>query len=48
MVGSVRCITTVNIRGSAVASVARGVRKGELAEKAAVGCGRKCLVGARE
>ena len=47
VVGSVRCLTTMNKRGSAVASVAKGVRKGKLAEKTAVGCGRKCLVGAR-
>ena len=46
-VGSVRYLTTVNIRGSAVASVAKNVRKGELAEKTAIGCGRKRLVGAR-
>ena len=47
VVGSVRCLTTVNIRGSAVASVDKNMRKGEFAEKAAVGCGRKRLVGAR-
>ena len=47
VVDSVRCVTTVNVRSSAVASVAKSVRKGEFAEKAAVGCGRKRLVGAR-
>ena len=47
VIGSGRCLTAVDIRGSAVASVANSVRKGELAEKAAIGCGRKRLVGAR-
>ena len=47
VVGSVRCLTTVNIRGSTVAGVAKRVRKGEFAEKAAFGCGRKRFVGAR-
>ena len=46
VVGSVRCPMAVHIRGGAVASVAKGVRKGKFAEKAAVGCGRKRLVGA--
>ena len=46
VVGSVRFLTTVNIRGSAVASVTKNVRKGEFAEKVDVGCGRKRLVGA--
>ena len=47
MVGSARCLTTVNIRDSAVASVAKSVRKGQFTQKATVGCGRKRLVGAR-
>ena len=47
VVGSVRCLTTVNIRGSAVTGVAKSVRKGEFAEKATVGRGRKRFVGAR-
>ena len=47
VVCSVRCLTTVNIRSSAVASVAKGVQKGKLAERTVVGWGRKCLVGAR-
>ena len=37
--GSVRCLTTVNIRGSAVTSVVKNVRKDEFAEKADVGYG---------
>ena len=45
VVGIVCCLTTVNICGSAVASVAKSVQKGEFAEMAAVGCGRKRLVG---
>ena len=47
VVGSVRCLATVNIPGSAVISVAKSVRKGEFAETTAVGCWRKRLVGAR-
>ena len=37
VVSSVPCPMAVNIRGGAVASVAKGVRKGKLAEKTAVG-----------
>ena len=47
VIGSVRGLTAVDIRGSAVASVIKSVRKGEFTEKAAIGCGRKRLVGAR-
>ena len=46
-IGSVRCLTAADIRGSAVATVAKSVQKGEFTEKAAIGCGRKRLVGAR-
>ena len=46
-IGSVRCLTAADIRGSAVASVAKRVQKGEFTEKAAIRCGRKRLVGAR-
>ena len=47
MIGSVRSLTAADIRGSAVASVAKSVRKDEFAEKVAIECGRKRLVGAR-
>ena len=47
VIGSVHCLTAVYIRGSAVVSVAESVRKGEFAEKAAIGRGRKRLVRAR-
>ena len=39
VVGSARCLTTVNIRCSAVASVAKCVRKGKLAERRPSGVG---------
>ena len=47
MISSVRGLTAAGIRGSAVASVVKSVRKGKIAEKAAIGCGREHLVGAR-
>ena len=47
MIGSVRSFAAADIRGSAVASVAKIVRKGAFTEKVAIGCRRKRLVGAR-
>ena len=47
VIGSVRGLTAVDIRGSAVTSVIENVRKGRFTEEATIGCGHKRLVGAR-
>ena len=47
VIGSARGLTVADIRGSAVVSVGKSVRKGEFTEKATIGCGRERLVGAR-
>ena len=47
VVDSVRGLTGADVRGSAVVSVVKSVRQGEFTENAAIGCGRRCLVGAR-
>ena len=47
MTGSVRGPAAADIRGSAVGRVVKSMRQGEFTENAAIGCGRKRLVGAR-
>ena len=47
VMGSVRGFTAADVRGSAVVSVVKSVRKSEFTENAAIRCRRKRLVGAR-
>ena len=47
VIGSVRGLTAVGIRGSAVVIIVKGVRESEFTEKAAIGCVRERSVGAR-